>query len=117
MEEKVKKHSGNGAKLFQLNCVANILPNTIIEAMTNGADVIFILSCAEGCCRYHDGDEKIEKVSQGLEAMIMDFGLEPERLMICRAEPYEEDPVQRVLNDSRARADEVGPSPFKQGGA
>lgn len=84
-----------------------------MEAFTNGADLVFLLVCGEGGCRYYDGEKKIERNMEGIEVMLDDIGLEPERLLLSHADPYEEDPLARVLVESMTRAEQLSQNPYK----
>lgn len=84
-----------------------------MEAFTRGADVIFLLVCGEGGCRYYDGEKKIERTIEGIDVLLDDIGLEPERLLLSHADPYEEDPLARVLVESMTRAERLSQNPYR----
>jgi len=116
LDKRSKALTQNGIKLYQLNCAANITANSLNNAFTKGADVVFILACGQSTsCKYYDGEAKVNRTTSALELMLQDLGLQSERLILARPQEFEEDPLGRVLNEALAKAKELEPNPFYQG--
>lgn len=116
LDKRSKALTQDGIKLYQMNCAANITANTLNNAFNKGADVVFILACGNGMsCKYYDGEAKVDRTKSGLELMLQDLGLEPERLILARPQENEEDPLGRVMKEALAKAKELQPNPFYQG--
>jgi coenzyme F420-reducing hydrogenase delta subunit len=113
IDEKIRARSRDGTRIYQLNCLANLTPNMVLDAFQGGADAVFLLRCGNGDCKYFDGDQKVDNLQSGLEAMMEDLGLETERLLMSNAEDFEEDPVGRMVTESRARVKDLGPNPYR----
>jgi F420-non-reducing hydrogenase iron-sulfur subunit len=113
MDEKLRAFNANGARVYQLNCVGNVPPLLLVNAFSKGADVVFLLGCGNGNCRYYNGTEKIKNTQSGTSVMVEDLGIEPERVVVSFVEENEEDPLARVVNECKVLAGRLGPSPFR----
>lgn len=113
VDERIRTLSQDGTRIYQLNCLANLTPNIILDSLSGGAEVVFLLRCGNGDCKYYEGDQKIDKLRSGIETMLEDLGLETERLLMSWAEDFEDDPIERMLAKSKALAEKLGPNPFK----
>jgi len=113
ISESAKAQVQNGTRIFPLYCSANLLPNTVLDAFTKGADAVFFLTCSEGSCKYFDGIAKINRILESIKLQLSDLGLEPERLMLFYADPFEENPLGRALEECKVTVDALSPNPYK----
>jgi coenzyme F420-reducing hydrogenase delta subunit len=113
ISEGAKGLSQNGTRIFPLYCSANLLPGTVLDAFTKGADAVFFLTCGEGNCRYFDGNGKINRILEMIKVQLSDLGLEPERLMLFVADPFEKNPLQRALEKCKVVVETLSPNPYK----
>jgi len=113
MNEKAKATTQNGTRIFPVYCAANFLPGTILDAFTKGADLVFILACGEHECHYFDGTGKIKRNVENLKVQISDLGLEPERLVLLIADPFDENPLARAMEECKALVEPLSPNPYK----
>ena len=113
MDEKLKMYNKNGARVYQLNCVGNVPPALLVDAFSKGADVVFLLGCGNGNCKYYSGTDRIKNAQSGTSVMIEDLGLEPERVIVSFVEENEEDPMARMMKECTELAGRIGPSPLR----
>ena len=113
IDETAKALVQNGTRIFPLYCGANLLPSTVLDAFMKGADAVFFLSCGEGNCRYFDGNSKINRIVEMIKLQLSDLGLEPERVMLFFADPFEENPLGRALEECKVTVEGLSPNPYK----
>ncbi len=113
INEAAKALVQNGIRIFPLYCGANLLPSTVLDAFTKGADAAFFLTCGEGNCKYFDGNGKINRIFEMLKLQLSDLGLEPERLMLFFADPFEDNPLERAIAECKVTVEGLSPNPFK----
>ena len=113
IDDKLKMYNKDGNRVYQLGCVGNIPPQVLLEAFSKGADVVFLLGCGNGGCKYYKGNEKIENTKNGVSIMVEDLGLEADRVVVSFAEEGEEDPLARVMAQCKELAGNMAPSPYR----
>jgi coenzyme F420-reducing hydrogenase delta subunit len=112
LEERAGSLSEDGVRIFQLNCLANLTTSTLMNAFSEGADVVFLLGCGGPLCKYYEGWIKIDRVAKSLELMLQDMGLEAERLILSSCDEKSQDPLGHAAHEAVKRAKELGPSPY-----
>ena len=116
LEERARTLSDDGVRIFQLNCLANLTTSTLMNAFSEGADVVFLLGCGGPLCKYYDGWGKIDRVAKNLELMLQDMGIEPERLILSSCDEKTKDPLGLAAQEALKRAKDLGPSPYRASG-
>lgn len=112
LDGKLKAMREDGVRMVQLNCIANLTASTLTKVFTKGADVVILLGCGGPNCKFYDGWNKADRTVKGIEAMLQDLGLEPERLMLAVFDEDKDDTLQRVKNEALEKAKALGPSPY-----
>ena len=113
LEERARGLNLEGVRIFQLNCLANLTTATLMNAFSEGADVVFLLGCGGPLCKYYDGWGKIDRVAKGLELMLQDMGLESDRLILSSCDDRSKDPLEQAAQEALKRAKDLGPSPYR----
>lgn len=116
LEERARALSDDDVRIFQLNCLANLTTSTLMNAFSEGADVVFLLGCGGPLCKYYDGWVKIDRVAKSLELMLQDMGLETERLILSSCDEKAQDPLGKTAQEAIKRAKDLGPSPYRASG-
>jgi coenzyme F420-reducing hydrogenase delta subunit len=112
LDERIKASSVDGVRIIQTNCVANVTISMLSNIFTKGADVVFLLGCGKAHCKFYEGWDKIERTTRGLEVMLQDLGLEPERVILGSFKEDEDDPLKRMMDEALHRANGIGTSPY-----
>lgn len=68
--------------IIKVPCTGRIEPEFIIEALSKGADGVFIGGCHSGECHYKDGNIKAKMRIALLKQVLKETGFEPERIQI-----------------------------------
>jgi len=112
LDGKLKTMQGEGVRFVQLNCIANLTASMLTNIFTKGADVVILLGCGGPNCKFYDGWNKVDRTVKGMEVMLQDLGLEPERLMLAVFDEDKEDTLEHVKKDALEKARALGPSPY-----
>ena len=101
LEERARALAVEGVRIFQLNCLANLTNSTLMNAFSEGADVVFLLGCGGHLCKYYDGWVKVDRVAKSIELMLQDMGLETERLILSSCDEKSIDPLEKAARSDR----------------
>ena len=80
-------------------CSGRVDPQFVIEAFKDGADGVLILGCHTGDCHYKEGNNKALRRFTMLKKMLVQFGIEPERLRLDWVSASEKDKFVRIVNE------------------
>src|SRR6056297_3387886 len=64
-------------KLIRVPCSGRVEPEYVIEALSRGADGVFIGGCHFGDCHYKEGNYKTDRRMRLLSKLLSDMGIEP----------------------------------------
>lgn len=70
------------AKRIPVPCSGKLQPEHLLKALENGADLVVVLTCGEGECRYLEGRQRIERRVDYVRGLLDDIGLGRERLVL-----------------------------------
>jgi F420-non-reducing hydrogenase iron-sulfur subunit len=102
------KYAAN-IRVIRLMCSGRVDPQFIVDALTRGADAVLIGGCHPNDCHYVEGNYKCLRRFQMLKRMIVDMGLEPERLRLEWISAAEGEKVKRVVNEMVGQVQKLGP--------
>ncbi|RJP56899.1 MAG: hydrogenase iron-sulfur subunit [Deltaproteobacteria bacterium] len=74
-----EKYGGN-IRLFPVPCSGRLEPIHLLLALEEFADVVYIITCPEGTCRYSEGNKRAKKRVEMTRTIIASIGLEVERI-------------------------------------
>jgi coenzyme F420-reducing hydrogenase delta subunit len=73
---------GKSLRLFPIPCSGRLEPLHLLKALEEYADAAHVISCAEGTCRYFEGNRRAKKRVERAQWIIRGIGLEEERVGI-----------------------------------
>jgi coenzyme F420-reducing hydrogenase delta subunit len=76
----LEKELGPQIRFFPLPCSGRIDPLHFLKALESGADMVYLVRCPEGACRYREGNLRAKKRIAFAKGLLAEIGLEPERL-------------------------------------
>ena len=102
------KYASN-IRIIRLMCSGRVDPQFIVDALAKGADAVLIGGCHPNDCHYAEGNYKCLRRYQMLKRMIVDMGIEPERLRLEWISAAEGEKVKRVVNEMVETIKQLGP--------
>jgi F420-non-reducing hydrogenase iron-sulfur subunit len=90
-------------------CTGRIEPEFIIKAFKSGADGVLILGCHPGDCHYKEGNYKALRRFHLLRKVLIQFGIEEERLKLDWVSASEADKFVNVVNEMVETVKKLGP--------
>jgi F420-non-reducing hydrogenase iron-sulfur subunit len=102
------KYAAN-TRVIRLMCSGRVDPQFIIDALTRGADAVLIGGCHPGDCHYAEGNYKMLRRFQMLKRMLIDMGIEEERVRLEWISAAEGEKVKRVINEMVDTVKKLGP--------
>lgn len=102
------KYAAN-VRTVRLMCSGRVDPQFVLDAFAKGADGVLIGGCHPGDCHYGEGNYKMLRRYRLLQRMLVDMGIEPERLRLEWISAAEGDKVRSVVNDMVEKVKALGP--------
>ncbi len=102
------KYAAN-TRTIRVMCSGRVDPQFIIDAFAKGADGVLIGGCHPGDCHYGEGNYKMLRRFRLLQRMLVDMGIEPERLRLEWISAAEGDKVKSVINEMVEKVKALGP--------
>lgn len=109
----LEKELGEGIKFFPLPCSGRIDPLHLMRALEAGADMVYLVTCPEGACRYREGNTRAAKRLAYTQGLIEEIGLERRRLELVVTAAGAPTTVDALAKAFLAREACVGPSPVR----
>jgi coenzyme F420-reducing hydrogenase delta subunit len=107
----IERELGERIKFFPLPCSGRIDALQLLRAIEAGADMVYLVTCRGGACRYREGNTRAWKRVAHARRLIEEIGLEGERLEVIQSNGHQTiDEITRFL---LARDIHVGPSPLR----
>jgi len=72
--------NNHNLRTIRTMCSGRIEPTFVFQAFAQGADGVMIAGCNLGDCHYNSGNYKARRRIMLLKNMLLQFGIEPERL-------------------------------------
>jgi len=107
----IEKELGLRIKFFPLPCSGRIDPIQILRAMEGGADMVYLVTCGEGACRYREGNTRAWKRMAYARRLIEEIGLEGERLKVIQSNGRQT--IDEITRSLLAQDIPVGSSPLR----
>jgi coenzyme F420-reducing hydrogenase delta subunit len=96
----LEKELGSQIRFFPLPCSGRIDLLHLLRALESGADMVYLITCPEGSCRYREGNLRAQKRVQYARGLIEEIGLEGARFELITntaATPVTIDTIARAL--------------------
>lgn len=109
----LEKDLGGKIRFFPLPCSGRIDPLHLMRAIESGADMVYLITCAEGACRYREGNLRAKKRLAYTQGLLEEIGLERERLELVAGTGENSITIDMIANRLLMREPKVGPSPLR----
>jgi F420-non-reducing hydrogenase iron-sulfur subunit len=109
----LEKELGERIKFFPLPCSGRVDSLHLMRALESGADMVYLVTCPEGACRYREGNSRARKRLAYTQGLIEEIGLERERLELVMTTGGEPATIDKLARELLAREAPVGPSPVR----
>ncbi len=106
-------HYPHNIRIIRVMCSGMIHPNLVVNALTKGADGVIICGCHIGDCHYKEGNIRAKQRVEGINLMLEDLGLEPQRFKFEHVSASEGEKFARIIREFVEEIKKLGPNPFK----
>ncbi len=96
-------------RIIRVMCTGRVDPALVMHALTSGADGVLICGCHPGDCHYINGNCKALGRFTLLKRMLVDLGLEPDRLRLEWVGATESARFSEVINEMTEQVRAIGP--------
>jgi F420-non-reducing hydrogenase iron-sulfur subunit len=90
-------------------CSGKIDTTHILDAFRAGADGVLILGCPAGDCHFQDGNLEARKRVQILQRVLVDYGIEKERLRMELSLDPDGESIPRLVQEMSEAVAKLGP--------
>lgn len=101
--------------IVRVPCSGRVEPEFILKALKNGADGVFVGGCHFGDCHYKEGNYKAIKRFNLLKRILIEVGLEPERVKLEWISGAEGRRFADAMTEFDSTIQRLGPNPLKGG--
>jgi F420-non-reducing hydrogenase iron-sulfur subunit len=102
-------------KLIKVPCSGRVEPEYVLDALSRGADGVFVGGCHFGDCHYKEGNYKTDRRMKLIKKIIQEFGFEPERFRWEWISGAEGKKFAEVMTEYTEQLQQLGPNPVKKG--
>ena len=103
-------------RIIRVMCSGRVDPTFILTALKNGADGVLIAGChPPGDCHYLTGNLKARRRFYMLRKLLIQLGVEPERVRLEWISASEGEKFARIVNEFTKDLRSLGPSPLRDG--
>jgi len=96
-------------RLIRLMCSGRLDPTFVLKALSGGADGVLITGCHPGECHYLEQNYKALRRYRLLRRMVIQMGIEPERIKLVWASAAEGVQLAREISEFVAEIQALGP--------
>ena len=96
-------------RVIRVLCSGRTDPQFVMEAFKEGADGVLILGCHPGECHYKEGNFHTLKRYIMLRKMLVQFGIEEDRLRLDWISASERDKFVEVVSEMVEKVRKLGP--------
>jgi F420-non-reducing hydrogenase iron-sulfur subunit len=96
-------------RVIRVLCSGRTDPQFVLEAFKEGADGVLILGCHPGECHYKEGNFQTLKRYTILRKMLVQFGIEEDRLRLDWVSASEGDKFVGVVSEMVEKVRKLGP--------
>jgi F420-non-reducing hydrogenase iron-sulfur subunit len=109
----LEKELSSRIAFFPLPCSGRVEPLHLLRSLERGADKVYLIACAEGTCRYQEGNLRARKRVTYAQTLIEEIGLEANRLELINMAAGNALTIEEIARELLAREADVDPSPLK----
>ena len=96
-------------RVIRTMCSGKIEPSFIFQAFAQGVDGVMVAGCNPGDCHYNSGNFKARRRLMLLNNILLQFGIEPERLKMEWIPASEASKFQSTVNGFIDEVTKLGP--------
>lgn len=97
------------ARVIRVMCSGRIDPQFVMQALAGGADGVLIGGCHFGDCHYQSGNHKAARRFRLLKRVLLDLGIEEERIRLEWISAAEADKLRDVMTEMVEQLQALGP--------
>ncbi len=106
---RARKEYPANFRAVRVMCTGRVDPQFVIKAFREGADGVMILGCHPGDCHYKEGNFQALKRYAVLKKVLVQFGIEGERLRLDWISAGEKEKFVDVVTKMVERVRQLGP--------
>jgi F420-non-reducing hydrogenase iron-sulfur subunit len=95
----------------KMPCSSMVKDIFLLRAFESGADAVLVLVCAEGSCRYVEGNLRAAKRVKWVQALLDDIGLNGRRLALCNVGAGDFQAVEQAIREAESVVADLGANP------
>ena len=95
----------------KLPCSSMVKDIFLMRAFEAGADVVLVLVCPEGACRYVEGNLRAKKRVTWVKALLDEIGLDGRRLVLFNVAAGDTPAAERLIREACSMAVALGSNP------
>jgi F420-non-reducing hydrogenase iron-sulfur subunit len=95
----------------KMPCSSMVKDVFLLRAFENGADAVLVLVCAEGTCRYVEGNLRAAKRVKRVQALLDEIGLDGRRLSFLNVCAGDAQAVEEAIRNAKSVVDALGSNP------
>ncbi len=99
----------------KMPCSSIVKDVFLLRAFEAGADVVAVLVCAEGTCRYVEGNLRAKKRVKWVKALLDEIGLDGRRLALFNVTAGDTLAAEQFIRDASSLAAVLGTNPASVG--
>ncbi|MDX2489840.1 hydrogenase iron-sulfur subunit [Desulfosarcina sp.] len=99
----------------KMPCSSMVKDVFLLRAFEAGADVVAVLVCAEGACRYVEGNLRAKKRVKWVKALLDEIGLDGRRLALFNVTAGDTLAAEQFIRDASSLATVLGTNPASVG--
>ncbi len=96
-------------RVVRIMCSGRLDPTFVLKAFREGADAVLIAGCHPGDCHYQNGNMKTLRRIPLLKRMLLQLGIESERLRLEWVSASEGERYKTVINEFVEQVRKLGP--------
>jgi coenzyme F420-reducing hydrogenase delta subunit len=96
---------------IKLPCSSMVKDVYLLRAFEAGADAVVVLVCAEGACRYVEGNLRAKKRVAWVKALLDEIGMDGRRLALFNVASGDTQNAERFIQEALSVAAALGPNP------
>jgi F420-non-reducing hydrogenase iron-sulfur subunit len=101
-------------RVIRVMCSARVDPTFIVKAFREGADGVLVCGCHPGDCHYSEGNYKTMRRMPLLRRLLVDYGIEPERVRLEWVSASEGQRFAEVVDSITEQVRALGPCRVKE---
>jgi F420-non-reducing hydrogenase iron-sulfur subunit len=95
-------------------CSSKIEAFQLLRTLAAPTDLVWVIGCAEDLCRYNEGSHRLGNRIAYTQRYLEEIGLEADRVGRSVVVPGDASGLTAAVADIQAKAEALGPSPFKK---